>query len=670
MANSFVNPYTFIPLEMGDKSDSSNNDSNEKASGSRDSLLTGSIICKLTAKTDIAIPDTAFEGADRENSREYPFFNVAGEPVIPGSSIRGVVRSVFEALTNSCMSVTDNRFHSMSGMKAPGLLEKKDDGSYALYKAVRYRVKDAGLQNHSTGELLRFDYREGKRGAPGIVEEIGSGFCRGWYIKAHPFKTDRGTSNPSIFERGNYFRMVEEKCIDAFEENIQLYVKNNEEDDVSVAYLRCFKKMKSGEGQVLPVWYSTDEDGIQFAPAQISRSVYAKRPSDFLNPLDLTPCNDAKRCCSACNLFGFVSSEGSKASSIRFGDAHPIGNVSMRWVYLPDLMEPRTSSFEFYLRNDTKERSHSFTPESKGTQLSGRKMYWHHKKGLTKDVGDWTEFNSKMELVEAGASFGFEVCFDSITSLQLNQIVYALTLGQAWDAKAGEERCHKIGHGKPVGLGSVYVELVDVFLRKYDQGEYSISSGNDWKWGRDQVEQTLSNVTNIMRVTSLNAIDENAAIDYPRKDPDGDIFAWFADNRDRFARGAAQNYCVVLPKIGDSQLLPRNPKSRNGNNPNNQGKRERHNSSFAGQPRRRESHTAERHAAGSRRTSGVIVEYRAEKRYGFIEYKGYKRIFFHISEWRSSSAPNEGQRVTFKEGVNNEGANAGKPCAFDVRTDQ
>lgn len=83
----FVNPYNFVPLE--NKCDKDGN----RIVGP----LTGKIECTLETLTPVFIPDSQDKGA---------FFHYPEDekPVIPGSEIRGTIRSVFEAAFNGCLS--------------------------------------------------------------------------------------------------------------------------------------------------------------------------------------------------------------------------------------------------------------------------------------------------------------------------------------------------------------------------------------------------------------------------------------------------------------------------------------------------------------------------------------------------------------------------------------
>ncbi len=66
--------------------------------------LTGRITCKVEAVTPLFVSDS--HAVKEENGHKtYRFFLYEGQPALPASSLRGMIRSVFEAVTNSCFAV-------------------------------------------------------------------------------------------------------------------------------------------------------------------------------------------------------------------------------------------------------------------------------------------------------------------------------------------------------------------------------------------------------------------------------------------------------------------------------------------------------------------------------------------------------------------------------------
>lgn len=86
--------------------------------------ITGYLLCELETKEPIIIPDAEkMVETDIEGHFKYPCFRYDDKVTIPGSSIRGAIRSVYEILTNSCL-VT---FKSIKADKTKQSCEDKDN---------------------------------------------------------------------------------------------------------------------------------------------------------------------------------------------------------------------------------------------------------------------------------------------------------------------------------------------------------------------------------------------------------------------------------------------------------------------------------------------------------------------------------------------------------------
>jgi CRISPR-associated protein (TIGR03986 family) len=103
-----------------------------------DGLLTGRITCTVTAVTPLFVSDSHAVEVGRNGHRTFRFFEYGGEPALPASSLRGMIRSVFEAVTNSCFAVFDGKrlsYRLEAGRAAalvPARVEKRDDGTWHL----------------------------------------------------------------------------------------------------------------------------------------------------------------------------------------------------------------------------------------------------------------------------------------------------------------------------------------------------------------------------------------------------------------------------------------------------------------------------------------------------------------------------------------------------------
>ena len=158
-------------------------------------------------------------------------------------------------------------------------------------------------------------------------------------------------------------------------------------------------------------------------------------------------------------------------SRIRISDASLVNEGKSTSVMLKELGSPRTGYFPFYSAN-------GLDFDKQDAMISGRKYYWHIP-DAAKDASIYTESNPKkksernatVELVE-DSIFEFDVYFDRISPAQLEELKWVITLGEN---RADGNLCHKIGHGKPLGLGSVKMTILEECIRNYDESRnYSI----------------------------------------------------------------------------------------------------------------------------------------------------------------------------------------------------
>lgn len=102
MAELKINPYNFVPLPRANPERGAYRGLHRVG----DDGLSGVLVCELEVLTPLFTADhQGAKPAGGEDSRKiFPFLrNAAGTPILQGTSIKGMVRSVYEALTNSCL---------------------------------------------------------------------------------------------------------------------------------------------------------------------------------------------------------------------------------------------------------------------------------------------------------------------------------------------------------------------------------------------------------------------------------------------------------------------------------------------------------------------------------------------------------------------------------------
>ncbi|HKJ38882.1 MAG TPA: TIGR03986 family CRISPR-associated RAMP protein, partial [Anaerolineales bacterium] len=208
--------------------------------------LTGYIDCELTTETPIYIragvnKDQVAAGKQSKDIPDFFYLNDANEPVIPGSSLRGMLRTLVEIVTFSKVSFVSKKklvYRSVGG---------------ATNHDVHYRDKmmrfdgDHDRKKHYTPRILG-----------GYMEKIGS---RDWAIR--PAKVIDGTTYAHIRIDERFFKGL--KSVGHTKNAFQIYIKTWPYDyqDVRGGFLRIkYAKVQSAK--------ANPEDG--FRPATLARS--------------------------------------------------------------------------------------------------------------------------------------------------------------------------------------------------------------------------------------------------------------------------------------------------------------------------------------------------------------------------------------------------------------
>lgn len=501
--SNFINPYNFVPVNL-------KNTKRADAAERTEELLTGYFQCRIRCRTPLAIPDTEHrEDMGREHYK-YPFFSVNGRPVIPGSAVRGVIRNVYETITDSCFgSVQGNPAITARSSRAfkPGLLINESNG-WRLYQAKKYllvvdrRFYDRQSLNrngitcyenlagqYKTGAAVCFEPAVDRSGRElqYVKERGGRKIPIGAYVKN--FKTDLsdsamqkgyiciGEKSPKrhfhgVFQKGAPVPDVRitEAEFQRLEDVLEEYRderKNRLYPGAHRGYPDYIHAKKNG---VIPVYYSVENGKLYMTFAALGRKAYNKRWNDIASAKSHDKCSGRDHLCPACALFG--TAEGDKfGSRVRFTDAEYTGNagncLNSRGTTFAELGSPRPSYVPFYLREIRTNADYSVGYDSDQMEIRGRKFYWHHVPDTDRRIPR-NKRNATFETVKDSAEFGFRIYFDGITKRQLTLLAMAVHLNEN---DPDGHMCHKIGHGKPLGYGSVKICIEKCMVREFDLEE-------------------------------------------------------------------------------------------------------------------------------------------------------------------------------------------------------
>lgn len=596
----FVNPYNFIPFECNiDK-----RISRETAYAKKSELLSGWLNVELTTRTPLIIPDGAHPRywdtkknkyvedknmEEREDSfhREYDFFRSPdGIPTIPGSELRGMLRSVYEIVTNSCVPFLldekpiSRRVPVYGALCHHGLLAYEND-HWVLYKAtiVKKEAANGIYVNEKDGCVYangkKLPYKNGE-----YVEELG------WVQYNIPVNKS---------EYSIRFLKKENEIVKKWE------IRNNEPYRALLSALNrdgagsgrnsnkipnknlsdALEKAKSGDKNLVPVYYMSvtrikengdDEVLVYLSNSSIGRIAQKRKWKDIMG--DYVTCSSTDELCPACLLFGTTNGKGLKGR-VQVTDATPdnVEKLTYEKHTLDILSTPRASAFEFYLRKPTDNATFwnfDFYGEMKKYTLAngkeinrieyydlqeatprGRKMYWHSK--ISKDNNKKRNLNNTVEAVNG--KFRFKIYFDEITREQLDTLLWTITLG---DNNLNSSLQHKLGHAKPLGYGSVKLQVVEQVIRYLSYNKQN-----------EQLEVTLNKITkeninipsrldtkslaekSILKMANVRSVPNNIPVMYPRGEDNKNrqnIYSWFANNRKNSAS------VKILPKPTDTDI--------------------------------------------------------------------------------------------------------------------
>ncbi len=158
-------PHVFLPFGPGVKRENTP-PSHEYLDN--ENYYTGKLVCTLETLTPLIIPDSESIKGDKDNPdhKNYAFFNINGTRCVQPSEMRGMISSVYEALTNSCLRIFDEKKRLSWRMEAKGL-DKWKPGRVLFDKNWGLRIEEMEemrLPVYDDPELLKDIKEKGKRG--------------------------------------------------------------------------------------------------------------------------------------------------------------------------------------------------------------------------------------------------------------------------------------------------------------------------------------------------------------------------------------------------------------------------------------------------------------------------------------------------------------------------
>jgi len=443
--------------------------------------------------------------------RSEPYTSPDGKPAIPGSSLRGMVRTLVEILSFS-------KIHPVS--EAKPFFRTVDDSR--IGKVYRQRMAAgggvrAGILRLRGGQAA-IEPREMLRVERRLLERNGIDFGSGHPDWIPPWPRQHGTcwvkvrkgssevtdiqfGKPSgggwregiLVLTGNVprkrrefvFVELQEGSTEAVRVPDRLWSRFHDEGQITEWQEWAFPRSqppgarRKADGHLRdgePVFFLTHDnhkgednpDGLVFfGRAGMFRLPYDRRPVDLVpEPLRTAGLDLAEA------LFGKVDARDAIKGRVFFEDAVATkgGPGWFEGELVPKILSsPKPTTFQHYLTQDGTKGKEELTTYIEGdyTTIRGHKLYWHrwgeggllevkepqNQEGLLRDLeGPRPEDRQHTVIrpVRAGVTFSGRIRFENLTAFELGALLSALQLP--------EECRHKLGMGKPLGLGSVRID--------------------------------------------------------------------------------------------------------------------------------------------------------------------------------------------------------------------
>ncbi|SFW22776.1 TIGR03986 family CRISPR-associated RAMP protein [Nitrosovibrio sp. Nv17] len=477
---------------------------------------------------------------DRDSRRRpEPYMTPDGRPAIPGSSLRGMVRTLVEILSFSKMqpisdakpffrTVADDRIGrtyrsrmTVDGQKPRGGILHLDGSGASIQPREVRRVQRDALTS------IQFDPRDPNYTPPWPPQH---GRCWVRVMDASDVSDIRlqdqqpvgtGWRAATLVLTGNAprkkreFVFLDPEGDGATPVRIpdSLLARFHDDDQITSWQERAFPRdrpQRAGRAaagrlrQGEPVFFVLSEaeksednpDGLVFfGRAGMFRFPYDRTPRDLVpaslreSPLDLAEA-----------MFGKVSGGEAIKGRVHFSDAVATsgGPPWCEAVLVPHILSaPKPTTFQHYITQDgTKGRDQLTTYIDRDhTTIRGHKLYWHrddgsglaqikeaqNHDGLLRDLWSANPGDTQhtiIQPVKKGVTLAGKIRFENLTPIELGALLHALDLPDGC--------AHRLGMGKPLGLGSIRIgarlQLFDSFARyrSWHAAGLQASDGNDF----------------------------------------------------------------------------------------------------------------------------------------------------------------------------------------------
>lgn len=515
----FHSPYQFIAIKSAaeeSKTDYTNIDELKKNDYVRHDRwhktgLSGRIRCTLITESPLVVGAEQIAGTKDAPGCVRPYKHPDGTLAIPANSLRGMISSTVETLSNSSLRVlAPENDCTYSVRKNPkedifkdlGVLYKKGDELYLHQLRPSRRVGDYTKKHDSDTKFLRDKKAKTFQNNAEIKCFVYAKMDGEHSASQLSLKDETEKEKGVLYIRGNHFfskksesfipwdgEIDETKGIKVTQKakdlaNILRLIHNKNEADQQhpKGYHRDFQDKDSKivkEGDLL--YYKKNSSGeiTELSYSQIWRRPIKGTLHDAITHAadkNSLPWNrERNELTAAESLFGVVEenfdeSHGARnlASRIQFTDAKPIGRIELeKCVTLKILDSPKPPSPAMYFNSGG---THHLAKKELDLTIhnpNGRKHYLPQPKAIEKNSWEtkiprdqkdknWTQ-HLNCRPIPSEAEFKFDIHFENLSHAELSLLQMAIS-----PSHDETTFIHRLGLGKPLGLGQITLKLDEI----------------------------------------------------------------------------------------------------------------------------------------------------------------------------------------------------------------
>jgi CRISPR-associated protein (TIGR03986 family) len=455
--------------------------------------ISGTIELKITAESPIFVRNGHVLNSDEERFSQTE----DGKYFIPGTTLKGTVRSVMEILSFGKMAQvqnasfglrdlsngTDGRFYrdKIKPEKVHcGWLYKKDDKYYLDDCDLPWRISAEELDNKYGRDLENFmkngdfknddnrtakakynlftgcdlttefepdnDLRQNLKVGGRLFVKIVDGGVPGTIVftgqSGNRKQGKRNRDGERKWEGKYYEFVIPDKIAKEGIEVDQYTIKEFLSIHKNSSDFAEFRKKELDQGEEIPVFFRYDDSDGTIDSIGLSYMYKYPAFNSVYNGIPETLLSDEEHDLAEC-IFGYIGNKQSVKGRVQFSPAFAIGNIVELGRRSMALSSPHPSYYPLYLGNGQ-------TWNSSSIRIAGHKRYPVRSDILTNAATD--AMTTYVRPLDVKTMFVGYITFHNLRKIELGALLSAITFH-------GHTECyHNLGQGKPLGYGKIKID--------------------------------------------------------------------------------------------------------------------------------------------------------------------------------------------------------------------